>query len=444
MTIGSQNPLPLYLQLGMTILRCLSGDRPLLDFDLVQLLRAAPARLAISELRTIGQSRRFRAFERTRTRAASRAGFIVIALAVGLDAVVLTGLQGGSVGFAIGVDAIMLITTIAAWWLLPRGLRHHPELAAAVLTLGLVTSTVVSGVAVPALAVESLSHLLVIPGLIALILPWRTIAHLGWLACHSIIAIGYITLDPSGRFTAAERVDLVIVLVVAVSASLVGHLLLKGAQIRNFAQLQNIRHLHRQADIDMIELERAHHALELTARVDPLTGAGNRRRLEEDLRAVRAHINRSGMRYGLVAIDLDRFKAINDGSGHQAGDEVLRRVVAAIQQTLRAEDAVFRLGGEEFLVILNVPTTDGLLAAAERIRMTVTNLAIAHEENVPHGVVSISLGAALIGPDDLGLTDEQWLDRADQALYRAKAAGRNRVVSAVTDRMVSSEAISAA
>jgi diguanylate cyclase (GGDEF)-like protein len=428
----------------MTALRRLSGDRRLLDSDLVRQLRSAPARLAASEFRTVGESRRFRAFERGRTRAASRAGFIVIALAVGLDATVLTGLEGDSVGVAIGLDALILVLTVGAWWLLPRGLRHHPELAAGVITLGVAISTVVTGGAVPSLAAESLSYLLVIPGLIALVVPWRTRTHLGWLACYSIIGIGYITLDPSGRFNADERGDLVVVLVVALGASLVGHLLLKRAQIRGFAQLQKIRHLHRQADVDMIELERAHHALELTARVDPLTGAGNRRRLEEDLRAVRAHINRSAMHYGVVAIDLDRFKAINDRSGHQAGDEVLRRVVGAIQQTLRAEDAVYRLGGEEFLVILNVPTTDGLLAAAERLRNTVTNLAIAHEENVPHGVVSISLGATLIGPDDLGLTDEQWLDRADQALYRAKAAGRNRVVCAPTDQAVSSEASSAA
>lgn len=123
---------------------------------------------------------------------------------------------------------------------------------------------------------------------------------------------------------------------------------------------------------------------------------------------------------------------------------MLRRVVAAIQQTLRAEDAVYRLGGEEFLVVLNVPAPGGLLAAAERIRTTVTNLAIPHHENKPHGVVSISLGASLIGSTDLDLADEQWLDRADQALYRAKATGRNRVVCAPSDPVVSATTTSAA
>jgi diguanylate cyclase (GGDEF)-like protein len=150
------------------------------------------------------------------------------------------------------------------------------------------------------------------------------------------------------------------------------------------------------------------------------------------------------MTYGLVAMDLDRFKAINDRAGHQAGDEVLRRVVSAISQTLRAEDAIYRMGGKEFLVVLHVPTHDGLLAAAERLRSTVSGLAIAHEENVPHGVVSISLGVTMIGVDDIDLTDEQWLDRADQALYVAKATGRNRVVCPPHDRIDAASGTSAA
>ncbi len=428
----------------MTALRRRSGGRHWLNHDLVRQIRSAPARLQASEFRTVGASRRFRAIERHRTRTASRAGFVVIALAVGFDALALSGLQGASVGSAIGLDAVTLLLTVAGWWLLPRGLRHNPELAALVVTLGVAVSTVATGVAVPSLAAETLSYMLVIPGLIALVLPWRTSTHLVWLVSYSALGIGYLALDPSGRFSADERGDLVIVLVVALGASLAGHILLKRAQIRSFSQLQKIHVLHRRADADMLELERVHHALELTARIDPLTGAGNRRRLEEDLRAIRAHVNRSAMTYGLVAIDLDRFKAINDRAGHQAGDDVLRRVVGAIQQTLRAEDAIYRLGGEEFLVILHVPGSDGLLAAAERLRTTVSGLSIAHPENVPHGVVSISLGAALIGAADLDLTDAQWLDRADQALYRAKATGRNRVVGAPSNPVGSAGEISAA
>jgi diguanylate cyclase (GGDEF)-like protein len=139
------------------------------------------------------------------------------------------------------------------------------------------------------------------------------------------------------------------------------------------------------------------------------------------------------MSYGLVSIDLDRFKSINDRSGHQAGDEVLRRLVATIQQTLRAEDAIYRMGGEEFLVILHVASWEGLLTAAERLRATVAGLGIPLADNTPHGIVTISLGVNLIGPADLVLTDSQWLERSDVALYAAKAAGRNMVVAAARD-----------
>jgi diguanylate cyclase (GGDEF)-like protein len=393
-------------------------------------LVAAPRRLRSSEYVQVGGSPRFRAAERHRTRIATRAGSVVIALAVAFDALALFDLQAGAVDFALASDAVMLAIAFAAWWYLPRAWRHQPEVVAAALTLALAASTVATGVAVPALAAQTVGYLLVMPGLIALVLPWRTRDHAWWLAGYAAISIGYLALDPSTRFSADERGDLVVVLVVALGASLAGHVLLKGAQVRSFAQLEKIRALRRRADADMLELERVHHALELTARIDPLTGAGNRRRLDEDLRAVRAHINRSAMSYGLVAIDLDRFKAVNDRSGHQAGDEVLRRVVAVLQQALRAEDAIYRMGGEEFLVILHVASWDGLMAAAERLRATVAGLDLPLPENAPHEIVTISLGLTLIGPDDLLLTDDQWLNRADEALYRAKDAGRNQVVAA--------------
>lgn len=177
----------------------------------------------------------------------------------------------------------------------------------------------------------------------------------------------------------------------------------------------------------MVELERLHRALELTARTDPLTGTGNRRRLEEDLRTVRAHIDRSGFTYGIAEIDLDHFKGINDRYGHAVGDDVLRRVAQAIGESLRAEDAVYRLGGEEFLAVLYVPNLEGLEAATARMCAVVMDLAIEHLDNEPHVMVSVSIGATLIGPVDLDQSDEQWIARADSGLYEAKRAGRNRV-----------------
>ncbi len=251
--------------------------------------------------------------------------------------------------------------------------------------------------------------------------------HLRWLLAYVLLVAAYLGLDPVQRFSAGERNDLLVVGIVAVGASLAGHVLLRRGQIHSFAQLEHIRALRRRADADMFELERVHHALELTARIDPLTGAGNRRRLVEDLRAVRAHIHRSGMTYGLIEIDVDHFKAINDRLGHLAGDEVLRQVVEALQGTLRAQDGIYRYGGEEFLVVMAVATDDALLAAAERLREVVEALGVRHPDSDVREVVTVSIGATRIGAASLGRTDDAWFELTDRAMYEAKASGRNRV-----------------
>jgi diguanylate cyclase (GGDEF)-like protein len=389
-------------------------------------LRSFVARVRGAEVLTVGEGRRFLAVQRRRVRTASRSGFLVVAAAVGFDAVALIGLDADGTRVATALDFVVMLVALAGWWLLPRSLRHHPEAVAWVVMTGLVASTVVSGLAVPRLAVQTVAYLLVLPGLMALVLPWRTAVHLRWLLAFAILSVTYLAVG-AGRFSADERGTLAVVLFISVGGSLAGHLLLQRIQVRSFAQLESIRGLGRLAHADMIELERVHHALELTARIDPLTGAGNRRRLDEDLRAVRAHIGRSGMTYGLLEIDLDHFKGINDALGHLAGDDVLRRVVEALSGTLRASDAIYRYGGEEFVAILLVPNPDGLVVAAERLRSVVVALGIPHPGNPGVDVVSVSIGATLLGPFNANLSDEGWFAVTDQALYQAKADGRNLV-----------------
>lgn len=390
-------------------------------------LRSLPSRLRASEYVIVGQGARFRAVQRRRTRVASRAGFLVVAAAVGLDLLTLLELGAGDVWFAIGLDVLVIVTALASWALLARSLRQYPEATAWVVTTSVVISTAVTGLAVPSLTVQSIAYLLLLPGLVALVLPWRTSTHLWWLLAYVALVATYLTMDPVRRFSAAERDDLLVVVIVAIGASLAGHYLLKRAQIRSFAQLESIRSLRRRADADMVELERVHHALELTARIDPLTGAGNRRRLDEDLRAVRAHINRSAMTYGLLEIDIDHFKAVNDRLGHLAGDDVLRRVVETLQDSLRATDAIYRYGGEEFVVVLPVATDEGLVAAAERLRHAVEALDIPHPDATSHPMITVSIGATLLGASSLGRSDDEWFELTDKAMYAAKAAGRNQV-----------------
>lgn len=147
---------------------------------------------------------------------------------------------------------------------------------------------------------------------------------------------------------------------------------------------------------------------------DELTGAYNRRFLMETLAREQARAGRLEASYAVCMIDIDHFKAVNDTLGHPAGDEVLKAVAAVAARGLRGVDVFGRFGGEEFLLIL--PDTDraGALLVAERIRA-----AVAAETRV-----SVTIGVAQSAKDDIAAV----LARADQALYRGKAAGRNRVV----------------
>lgn len=159
---------------------------------------------------------------------------------------------------------------------------------------------------------------------------------------------------------------------------------------------------------------------------DPLTGLRNRRGLDRTLGRLAA----SGQRFGLIHVDLDHFKAINDTLGHAAGDAVLAAVGARLRQVVRDDDSVARIGGDEFVVLLpGLAERGGVLRVAERILA-----ALAQPVGRGEGgaiAVSASLGAviwdgAVAGP----LSAERLLNEADRALYRSKDAGRGRVTFA--------------
>jgi diguanylate cyclase (GGDEF)-like protein/PAS domain S-box-containing protein len=174
------------------------------------------------------------------------------------------------------------------------------------------------------------------------------------------------------------------------------------------------------------ELQRLNAALADQARRDPLTGLGNRLRLDEDLLTYDARRVRYGHSYCVLLCDIDRFKALNDRHGHQAGDRVLCAVADTLRRESRTSDAVYRYGGEEFLVLLAEQTLEPALNVGERLRQAIHRLGLAHEDNEP-GVVTISIGAAQCPRGDR--TDPaDAIQRADEALYTAKAHGRNRVV----------------
>lgn len=160
--------------------------------------------------------------------------------------------------------------------------------------------------------------------------------------------------------------------------------------------------------------------LQLLAIQDPLTGARNRRAMNEELKIAVSSKRRHGRSYGVLAMDLDHFKQINDLYGHQAGDQVLIDYVKLIKACSRQEDRLFRFGGEEFLLLLPDTDMEGLEAAAENLLESV-------RENLrsPGGVVTASIGGALLRDDEPWI---HWLQRADQCLYEAKSSGRNRTI----------------
>jgi len=168
-----------------------------------------------------------------------------------------------------------------------------------------------------------------------------------------------------------------------------------------------------------------HQHLRNDARVDPLTGIGNRLRLNEDLQALHARATRHGQHYAVAIADIDRFKSLNDISGHLAGDEILRDVAGALLATMRRGDGIYRYGGEEFVALFPEQALQGAALAAGRLQGAVTGRALAHPAG---GMLSVSVGVAARG--DAESDPEAVLARADRALYVAKARGGSRTASA--------------
>ncbi len=163
------------------------------------------------------------------------------------------------------------------------------------------------------------------------------------------------------------------------------------------------------------------------ARRDPLTQLGNRLRLNEDLEVLRGRVERYGHSYCAVLCDVDYFKLYNDSYGHLAGDQTLCTVANTLTKYSRSGDAIYRYGGEEFLLIMPEQSLKTAAAAVDLIRRAVEQLAIPHGANEPLGVVTISAGIATLLPGENKTTDTL-LKEADTALYHAKESGRNCAV----------------
>lgn len=168
------------------------------------------------------------------------------------------------------------------------------------------------------------------------------------------------------------------------------------------------------------EADKHHRLLQTYATQDALTHLGNRRAMDLEMSHCIDDFARNGTSAAVIILDLDHFKEVNDTFGHKCGDDLLLQIADLLRQRARKTDRVFRFGGEEFVILARNSDADAVHKIAEVLRAQVA----AHIRS-PGGPITASLGCAVLKP---GETADQWFERADSAMYRAKEEGRNRVV----------------
>ncbi len=217
---------------------------------------------------------------------------------------------------------------------------------------------------------------------------------------------------------------------------LIGSLNLASSDATRFTPALGTDFIKHMASIIAICLENviSNEMLKYIGLTDALTGVYNRRYIDRRLLEEIARARRQQYCITCMYIDIDHFKRVNDTHGHQGGDEVLREVAARIRHELRRSDALGRFGGEEFVVLLIDADLASATVVAERIRASIADAPF----DLPGAVqasVSVSIGVASLPSQanalPIDVVAQQLVAHADQALYQAKAGGRNRVVSAV-------------
>lgn len=173
------------------------------------------------------------------------------------------------------------------------------------------------------------------------------------------------------------------------------------------------------------ELLRANEHLARIAATDALLEVGNRRSFEDALAQRHEAARRGGTPYAVLIADIDRFKAVNDSLGHAAGDVALRRAAQSLRDALQSDGTLYRYGGEELVALAAAVSLEQGLAVAERMRMAVARSAVAIPDG-PALSLTVSIGAAWHDGREL-VSAQVVMDRADEALYAAKRAGRNCV-----------------
>ena len=292
----------------------------------------------------------------------------------------LFGVWVAALGFPLWITVLLLLSVLISHTAF-HGVRGLPR------ALGIVAAGVTLGVATTG---------------------WHPALYTGWLATALCIVClsAYLLIVAEGAY--ARAIDL----------HRTREQLRQGEQALQAAN----QRLRRQLD-DIRTLESR---LREQADRDPLTGVYNRRYFDAAMARELANCRRERLPLGLRLIDIDHFKQVNDTHGHQAGDAVLDRLAQLLREHARAADVICRYGGEEFLLLLPGMPQAAAVARAEACREAFSRVRVAFDG--AQVSATLSIGVACAAPDGAE-SPAQLLRRADQALYRAKAAGRNRVVA---------------
>jgi diguanylate cyclase len=199
----------------------------------------------------------------------------------------------------------------------------------------------------------------------------------------------------------------------------------RDALRKNHADLLDARAQAESAESRIRELEQELQQVSQLVREDQLTGALNRRGMDEAFSRELARAERIGAQLSIGLLDIDHFKKLNDSLGHQAGDQALRHLASVVKKALRPTDTLARYGGEEFLILLPNTGADEGVDVLKRVQRSLTKEFFMHDNE--RVLITFSAGVAERQPGEMG---DAMVARADAAMYRAKQSGRNRVEAA--------------
>ncbi len=243
------------------------------------------------------------------------------------------------------------------------------------------------------------------------LLDWDTRTSRRWATAYTVGIAVLVLTTGLGALTVNERVDLVSLVAGCSVIGVLAASLVHGLRLGSIAQEHELRRLNR--------------VLYEYATTDPLTELRNRRQLDGDIAIIWPTIRLGGESCAVLMFDLDNFKRVNDERGHAAGDMTLRSVAVELERQVRGRDSVYRVGGEEFLVLLRDTTLEGGLEVAERIRHAIWNLALPGSGGAEPTRLTISCGVSVA--NDIAQSWQAVAAAADAALYKAKVHGRDRV-----------------